>query len=174
MGRILAVDVGDVRTGLAMSDVLGITCSPLRILHEKRRGVLVAAIQDIAEANQVESIVVGLPRPLGGGSNDQLRRTQRFVGELRASSAVPVHVWDERYTTKLAARGRAAIGADTKSPLDAVAASYLLQDYLDSRAAAESNSKSRQDGTLRERLQRTSLSGDLPSGSLDWGKGLWP
>jgi len=148
MGRILAVDVGDVRTGLAMSDVLGITCSPLRILHEKRRGVLVAAIQDIAEANQVESIVVGLPRPLGGGSNDQLRRTQRFVGELRASSAVPVHVWDERYTTKLAARGRAAIGADTKSPLDAVAASYLLQDYLDSRAAAESNSKSRQDGTL--------------------------
>src|SRR5680860_1472016 len=139
MGRILAVDVGDVRTGLAMSDVLGITCSPLRILHEKRRGVLVAAIQDIA---------VALPRPLGGGSNDQLRRTQRFVGELRASSAVPVHVWDERYTTKLAARGRAAIGADTKSPLDAVAASYLLQDYLDSRAAAESNSKSRQDGTL--------------------------
>src|SRR5680860_1475954 len=85
MGRILAVDVGDVRTGLAMSDVLGITCSPLRILHEKRRGVLVAAIQDIAEANQVESIVVGLPRPLGAGATTNcavLRDSSENCGRL--------------------------------------------------------------------------------------------
>lgn len=135
MGRVLAVDMGDVRTGLALSDLYGITCRPLTVIHEKRRDSLIRNILEIAEENQVESILVGLPRPLRGGSNSQLRRTLGFVGELRASSEFPVNTWDERYTSKLAAQTLDTMGGGKGPDLDAVAAGHLLQDFLNSLAS---------------------------------------
>ena len=127
--RILGVDLGGRRTGLALSDTHELTCSPLEVLEERNEEQLLQKIMRVAEEHKVGQIVVGLPRPLAGGTNAQLEAVLTFVGVLEARSTVPVATWDERFTSKLAQSGR------KKDPsLDAVAACYMLQSYLDSRA----------------------------------------
>lgn len=125
------MDYGRSRTGLALSDPLGIVCQPLVILAEAETDKLTAAIVSEARAHEVTLIVVGLPRPLGGGTNQQMDDVLRFVDLLRESSEIPVETWDERFTTSLAERT-----AKGKGPKDAVAACYMLQNYLD-RASAK-------------------------------------
>jgi putative Holliday junction resolvase len=129
MVRVLAVDVGESRSGLALSDPLGITCSPLAVVEERRAEALVARIAETVRTHDVGEIVVGVPRPLKGGTNQQVQAVMSFVDALSQATSVPVYTWDERFTTKLAERGRRARG--TKQPADAVAACYFLQDYLD-------------------------------------------
>ncbi|GAB4241913.1 MAG: Holliday junction resolvase RuvX [Thermoleophilia bacterium] len=137
MARVLAIDYGTARTGLALSDPLGVTCRPLEILREKDRRRLLARIEDVVRREAVAEIVVGLPRPLAGGSNEQLRRVEQFAQELAESASVPVKTWDERFTSKLARAGMAESrprgGRARGEAVDAVAACYLLQGYLDSR-----------------------------------------
>ncbi len=126
--RVLGVDYGSARTGLALSDPLGITCSPLGVIEEKDTERVVAKIGQTAREHQVERIVVGLPRPLSGGSNRQVEVTVEFKERLQDAVPLPVTVFDERFTSKLAdSAGRRRAGHD------AVAACYMLQSYLDSR-----------------------------------------
>ena len=127
--RVLGVDFGGSRTGLALSDPLGVTCSPLATIVEKDEDRLVASIVAAADEQGVTQIVVGLPRPLGGGSNRQSEAAEAFRDRLEHKTTVPVRMWDERFTSKLAARGRS--GANGQ---DAIAACYMLQSYLDSLA----------------------------------------
>ncbi len=124
--RYLAVDFGAARTGLALSDIVGVTCRPLAVIEQRDETTLVAAILAIVESEAVGAIVVGLPRPLSGGTNRQLEKTQDFAARLAGEAPVPVVCWDERFTTKLAERGRKTPGA-----ADSVAACHLLQNYLD-------------------------------------------
>ncbi len=124
--RFLGVDVGGSRTGMALSDPLGISCRPLDVLHQKDPEAVVAAVLAAAEREQAGTIVVGLPRPLSGGSNAQLRSVEAFVERLAALSPLPVTTWDERFTSKLA-RGSRPKG----EPIDSVAACHMLQGYLD-------------------------------------------
>jgi putative Holliday junction resolvase len=128
--RVLGVDYGSRRTGLALSDPLGVTCGPLGVLAEVDGERLVAKIAETARQYGVEEIVVGMPRPLSGGSNRQSDETSGFKERLAAAVTVPVRMWDERFTSKLAAQGRGA----RRTPRDAVAACYMLQGFLDSRA----------------------------------------
>ncbi len=87
---------------------------------------MVRRIVEEAEREGASRIVVGLPRPLAGGTNAQLEAAQAFARRLQAATHLSVVTWDERFTTKLAERGRRG-----KGPADAVAACHLLQNYLD-------------------------------------------
>ena len=132
--RFLGVDYGGSRTGLALSDPLGITCGPVGTIHEKDEDVLVGRVLEAAVENSVTMIVVGLPRPLSGGSNAQSEAAMAFKERLESKTSIPVKMWDERFTSKLADRGRERkSGAAHKGEQDAVAACYMLQSYLDSR-----------------------------------------
>jgi putative holliday junction resolvase len=123
------VDFGWTRTGLALSDPLAVTCSPLEIIAERDEERLILRIAAVAEQRGVGEVVVGLPRPLSGGTNRQMADVLAFVERLEREMTIPVQVWDERFTWKLAVEGRPRGRAH-----DAVAACYILQNYLDSRA----------------------------------------
>jgi putative transcription antitermination factor YqgF len=114
---------------LALSDAHGITCRPLEIITSRDEDHVIAAILAVAEREAAEVIVVGLPRPLSGGRNAQLERTEAFVQVLARRTALGVTTWDERFTSRLAEAGRR-----NSTPADSVAACYLLQNYLDSRS----------------------------------------
>lgn len=118
---------------MAVSDVAGVTCRPLPVVVEGDAGKLIEAILVTAGEYEVEVIVVGLPRPLSGGTNDQMQDVLSFVSKLRDESKIRVETWDERFTSRLAEAGRR--GSDEAR--DSVAACYMLQNYLD-RLSAES------------------------------------
>jgi putative Holliday junction resolvase len=124
--RILGVDFGDSRTGLSLSDPLGLTCRPLEVVAERDQEALIKGILERSRNEGVTLIVVGLPRPLGGGTNSQMARVLDFVRRLQAEASVPIATWDERFTSRLAEKGHGSSGAR-----DAVAACYMLQNYLD-------------------------------------------
>jgi putative Holliday junction resolvase len=123
--RILGVDLGRSRTGLALS--------PLEVLEERNEEQLLQKIVQIAEEHQVARIVVGLPRPLAGGTNSQSEEITVLAEALGRRSSVPVATWDERFTSKLAERGEVKAKAKGR-PRDSVAACHMLQSYLDSQA----------------------------------------
>lgn len=125
--RTLGIDLGLSRTGLALSDPLGLTCSPFGIVAERDQGRLIARIAALTEEEEVGEIVIGLPRPLAGGTNRQVESVLLFVERLKHAVGVPVVTWDERYTSKLARSGRPLSKAR-----DDVAACYMLQSYLES------------------------------------------
>lgn len=128
--KLLGVDYGKSRTGLAVSDVAGVTCRPVGVLTDRDTLRVVGSIVAAATEHEAEGIVVGLPRPLSGGTNDQMQDVLSFVERLRSESPVPVETWDERFTSRLAERGSHGVG-----PRDAVAACYMLQNYLDKLSA---------------------------------------
>jgi len=130
--RILGIDLGRSRTGLALSDTEELTCAPLAVIAEKDEQALLRRVVAVAEEHGVKEIVVGLPRPLGGGTNRQLESVLDFRARLERIAPVPVLGWDERFTSKMAQVGRPHTQAH-----DAVAACYMLQNYLDSRRHSE-------------------------------------
>jgi len=127
--RVLGIDWGRRRTGLALSDPLGVTCTPLEILEERDSERLLLRIIEVARECDVGEVVVGLPRPLKGGTNSQLETVFEFVSALRDRTGMKIATWDERFTSRLAEKGRSGTAGQ-----DAVAACYMLQDYLDHRA----------------------------------------
>ncbi len=123
---MLGIDYGRARTGFALSDPLGVTCRPLRVLAERDMDKVIEAIVSAVKGYDAEGVVVGLPRPLAGGTNEQLEHVLEFVTRLRQDSPVPVQTWDERFTSSLAQKGSSG-----KEHRDSVAACYMLQNYLD-------------------------------------------
>ena len=134
--RVLGVDLGKTRTGLALSDPLGITCRPLEVLVERDSARVAESIAALAKEYGADRIVLGLPRPLRGGRNQQMEEVLAFKALLERCTEVPVVLWDERFTSKLAERGRRPGTAK-----DAVAACYLLQNYLDAQARDQERSE---------------------------------
>jgi len=124
--RYLGVDYGASRTGLSLSDATGLICRPLTVVVERDADALIDRVLEHADQEDVGAIVVGLPRPLSGGTNAQLEAADDFARRLRERASMTVATWDERFTSKLAERGR-SVGV----PADAVAACYVLQNYLD-------------------------------------------
>ncbi|MCM1289239.1 MAG: Holliday junction resolvase RuvX [Corallococcus sp.] len=137
MGRVMALDVGDVRIGVAVSDLTGIIANPLETYT--RKGILsedAKYIADLAKNNDVELFVSGLPLGLDGKENDQTEKTRLFVEELLKCSDIPVKYMDERFTTLSAER--VLIQGNVrrekrKKVIDKVAATIILQNYLDSK-----------------------------------------
>jgi putative Holliday junction resolvase len=132
-GRVLAVDPGSRRVGLAVSDPLGLTAQPHSVLDAEAPG-LIAEIGRLAAELGVERIVVGLPVSLNGSEGPAAAGARRFAAELAAGTGLPVEMFDERFTTVSAERVLVAAGLAgrrRRAVRDRVAAAVLLQAYLD-------------------------------------------
>ena len=136
--RILALDVGDKRIGVAVSDLLSILASPLIAIERTSDSKAIDTILEIADEQEAGEIVVGLPISLSGGYSDQTKSVAAFVRKLEARSPVPVNTADERYSTVEAERLLSQSKpqrARSRGEIDAAAAAVILQSYLDSRAS---------------------------------------
>jgi putative transcription antitermination factor YqgF len=122
--RILALDYGAARTGVAVSDPTGTVARPVGIVERASSPKGLARIAELVRELEAERVVVGMPLTLRGERGSQAVETGRFVDALRAELDVPVDVFDERFTTALAAQGSAG------APEDARAAAHLLTGYL--------------------------------------------
>jgi putative Holliday junction resolvase len=137
MGRILAVDYGLKRIGLAMTDLLQITASPFETIESISLKKNALKIFEIAKANEVSEIIVGLPLSMNGDESEMTDIVGSFITELRIVSGLPVISVDERLTTAQAERmlvEEADISRGKRKGLkDKVAAAIILQTYLSSR-----------------------------------------
>lgn len=137
-GRILGLDVGEARTGIAVSDPLGIMTSPLITLQVKSNTVDASAVARIAQEQGAIRIVVGLPLNQEGGIGPQAQKVLDFVEVLRAATQVEIVTIDERYSTAAAHRALHDSGMRSKKRkgvIDQVAAQQILQLYLDRERA---------------------------------------
>ena len=128
--RVLALDYGSARTGVAVSDASGTIARPVCVVRKAGTEAGLAEIVRLVVEHEAERIVVGLPLTLRGEHGKQATETDVFVNALRHLVAVTVETADERFTTALAQR----FGGS--APEDAVAAAHLLQGWLDSGARA--------------------------------------
>ena len=122
--KVLALDYGKARTGVAVSDPTGTIARPLCVVEEAATGDGLARLATLIGEHEVDRVVVGLPLTLRGERGEQARETEAFVEALRAAIDVPVESFDERFTTRLA-----QMSGD--EPEDARAAAHLLSSYLE-------------------------------------------
>jgi len=137
--RVLALDVGEKRIGVAMSDLSRSLARSLEVIQRGSRQEDFAAVARLVEEHEVEKVVVGHPRSLDGMAGAQAERVERYAVGLAESLTVPVLLWDERFSTVSAERLMREAGLRGKKKrerIDAVAAAVILQDYLDSRQFA--------------------------------------
>ena len=137
MGRILAVDPGTRRVGVAVSDPTGTIAQPLLALPAEPAATLVARLAALAGEQEATGLVVGLPRRLDGGQGPEAKAARQLAESLRLASGLPVTLVDERLTSVAAERSLLAAGASRarrRQLSDQVAAALILQSYLDSRA----------------------------------------
>jgi len=127
--KVLALDYGSARTGVAVSDPTGTVARPLEVVREAATEAGLACLVELAREENVERIIVGLPITLRGEHGAQAEETGRFVELLRAATDLPVESFDERFTTKL------ADASDAKAEQDSVAAAHLLTSYLTWKSA---------------------------------------
>ena len=134
-GRIMALDVGGRRIGVALSDTTRILASPLTTLRAEPRDRVLSEIATLVQRHEVVEVVVGLPLTLSGEVGPQAHLIQLFVERLKGVLTAPIHMFDERLTTVAAERMMLDLGIkpeQRKARIDEVAASIILQDFLDS------------------------------------------
>ena len=123
--KVLALDYGAARTGVAISDATGTLARPLTVVERAASEAGLRELAALVAAEGAERIVVGLPLTLRGEEGLQANETAPFVDALRAAVDIPVESFDERFTTTLA-----AAGPSSRAPEDARAAAHLLESYL--------------------------------------------
>ncbi len=131
--RVLGVDYGKRRIGLALSDPLGLTAQPLETLPN-REGKTIAALVELAKAREVGRFVIGLPRHMSGEEGIKAAEARAFGDRLAAASGLPVEYMDERLTTLAVQRMLAETdmsGAKKRAVTDKLAAALILQMWLD-------------------------------------------
>jgi putative Holliday junction resolvase len=132
--RILAIDHGTKRMGLAISDELQMIAQPLDYLLATPFAAFLTQLKEILREKEVELILVGMPRNMDGSYGPAALKVQEFVAILRETIAVPIKTWDERLTSAQANRFLIESGArrnQRKEKVDKTAAALLLQNYLD-------------------------------------------
>jgi len=135
-GRILALDLGKRRIGLAVSDELGITAQGLETLERTSTREDLARLAKLAQARNVTLIVVGNPLHMSGDEGRGTRYARDFAARLQEATSIPVQLWDERLTTVQAQRVLRESGASIEKrakAVDRLAAVILLESFLDSR-----------------------------------------
>lgn len=133
-GRVLAIDPGERRVGLAVSDPLGITAQGLPTF-DRREGELVEHLQGLARKYDVTRIVIGNPLSMSGRESNGSAEARALADELREQLSLPVVLWDERLSSAEAHRVLAGSGA-AKGAVDRIAAVLILQGYLDAQPRA--------------------------------------
>jgi len=136
MMRVMGLDYGDKRIGVALSDAFGWTAQGAEVIERKKEGDYLERIRKLIRDHEVGEIVVGLPKNMNGTIGPRGQICMEFAEELRQTLSMPVHLWDERLTT--VAAERTLLEADVsrrkrKQVVDKMAAAILLQNYLDSR-----------------------------------------
>ena len=144
--RILGIDYGDVRIGVAVSDPLGWTAQMVETIHwrfqlEKPISRIVALVGQYG----CERIVVGVPRNMDGSEGFRVEKTQAFIAQLQQQlGTLPIETWDERLTTVMARRAMQDMGVrarEQKGKIDQMAAAMILQGWLDGRDVREGTRK---------------------------------
>jgi len=132
--RLLGVDYGEATIGLALSDELGMIAQGLMALRRRRSPADLEAIADLARQREVGAIVVGLPKNMDGSIGPSARAAEAFARDLADRTGLPIHLWDERLTTRQVERVMIAAGvrrAKRRAVLDVGAATLILQGFLD-------------------------------------------
>ena len=130
--KVLALDYGPARTGVAVSDPTGTLARPVGVVERASSEAGLARLLELVRAEEPDRIVVGLPLTLRGEHGEQARATERFVATLREAVDVPVESLDERFTTALAAQTPARAAEDAR------AAAHLLTTYLERESGSRS------------------------------------
>ena len=139
--RILGLDVGDRRIGVALSDPIGLTAQPVMTVDRRHPSGDVDAIKALVERHGVGLVVVGLPLTLRGEQGPQAKKVVAFAERMRQRLAIPVQLLDERLTTIQGTRSLLETGTSRrkrKQVIDQVAAQLILQQFLDTHRARES------------------------------------
>src|SRR3989338_5927052 len=134
--RVMGLDVGDRRIGVALSDSLGLTAQPLTVLERRGAAADAAAVRALVEAHGVDTVAVGLPLTMAGARGVQADKVTTFAEQLRRGLSVPVEFVDERLTTvqgERVLREAGIRGRRRKQAIDRVAAQLILQQFLDSK-----------------------------------------
>lgn len=134
--KILAVDYGDSRTGLAMCDRTEFLASPLGIIEEKSYAKVIEKIVHASKEYEAGMIVIGLPKNMDGTEGARAEKTRKMASMLTSIVDIPVELWDERQTTVSAAgilSENGTFGKKRKEVLDAVAATVILESYISYR-----------------------------------------
>jgi len=144
--RLLALDVGDRRIGVAVSDATGLIATPLAVIRRTSKSQDFAKIARFAQEQKAKGVIVGHPLNADGSAGPQARRTERYAQQLLAALQtegldLPVVLWDEYMSTQRAEAAMIAAGRKAKArrdQIDAAAAAVILQDYLDDRREQDS------------------------------------
>src|SRR2546421_2985238 len=128
--RVLALDYGSARCGCAVSDPTGVLATPIDPVSSPRSRRGMARLRELVSKLEVERVVVGLPLSLAGGDSTQTAETREFAAALERELPVPVELYDERFTTRLAVR------SGGRSSEDSRAAAHLLENWLTARRGA--------------------------------------
>jgi len=139
--RILAVDHGEKRIGLALSDPTGTIANPLTVIKHVSRAIDAAQVEALAAENGVGLIVIGQSFDEDGQPNLAGRRAARFAEALKFQTDLPIELWDESFSTQKARAARIQMGVSRKQRaghLDEIAATVILQSYLDAHSSANS------------------------------------
>lgn len=137
MSRILAVDWGERRVGVAISDATGLLARALPTIETRSERQTVRSLLEVARREEAEEVVVGLPLHMDGTRGEAATSAETLARRLHAQSGLPVHLWDERLTSVEAERLAREAGEKIrgrKGRVDARAAEVLLQSFLDARA----------------------------------------
>ena len=137
MSRVLGIDYGERRIGLALSDPLGIIAKPLKVIDRKTTPNYKSAIIEIIEEKKVIEIVIGLPITMRGEYSNQTKTVQNFINEISGICNIPVTKIDERLSSIAAKKALHEQGVKTgheKGRVDETAAAIILQEYLDSQS----------------------------------------
>ena len=132
--KVLAVDHGDKRIGIAISDPTGTIARPLSVIRHTSKDMDAEKIVLLAEQEQVEMIIVGWPLDSDGNVGYRAQKCKNFAEVIESKAKWPVKMWDESGTTQAALQSRIAMGVSRKKRkghLDDIAATILLQDFLD-------------------------------------------
>lgn len=134
--RYLALDLGDRRIGIAISDATGLIARSLEVMERTSRAADFAHIGNLIKEHNVDALVVGLPLNMDGTEGPQAAWVRDYSAELAETVHRPTHLWDERLTTEEAEdiihqQGKTV--KETKDWIDAVAAAVILQNFLDNR-----------------------------------------
>ena len=136
MTRILGIDVGEARIGLALSDDLGMLAHPVETVHVKE-GTPHKRVAEVIVREKIETVVIGLPRNMSGTYGPAADKAREFAAKLQKFAPCTVKFWDERLTTVAAQKQLHESGRNVKkgrAVIDQVAAVLILQGYLDSQA----------------------------------------
>lgn len=134
--RIMAIDYGDARTGVAISDPTGLLAGYTTVIQSRKEGVVAEELARLAKEHSVDELVMGFPRNMDGTEGPRAQLYRDFARQLEEASGKTVTLWDERRTTVDAHRILLEAGQNAKKrkkTVDAVAASLILEGYLDAR-----------------------------------------